>query len=227
MVRLSNRRILPRVNPLHVVWDWNGTLLDDLSIVVEAINASMDRLGRDPIDEGDYRDHFTRPVRAFYESLFGHPVTDPEWEQLNDWFHARYFSQIDRADLTGDTLDALTVVESLGWSQSLLSMSSQDWLDRIVEAKGVADRFDRIDGLNGSTGGLKAQHMEEHLQALELDPGRTVVVGDTPDDAVAARHVGAHVVLYDGGSHHLPHLQGMGAPVAHSLLEAVEIASGL
>jgi hypothetical protein len=35
------------------------------------------------------------------------------------------------------------------------------------------------------------------------------------------------VVLYDGGSHHLPHLEDMGAPVARSLVEAVEIAATL
>ncbi len=69
--------------------------------------------------------------------------------------------------------------------------------------------------------------MEEHFESLGLDPGRTVVIGDTPDDAVAARHVGAHVVLYDGGSHHLPTLEGMGTPVAHTLLDAVSIAGRL
>jgi len=69
--------------------------------------------------------------------------------------------------------------------------------------------------------------MQEHVEALELVPERVVVIGDTPDDAAAARHVGAQAILYDGGSHHLPHLQGTGVPIAHSLLEAVEIASGL
>jgi phosphoglycolate phosphatase-like HAD superfamily hydrolase len=211
----------------HIVWDWNGTLLDDLRIVIEAVNVSLSRLGRDPIDEDGYRDHFTRPVRAFYDSLFGRAITDDEWELLNNGFHREYFGRADQADLTADTVDALTVVDGLGWGQSLLSMSPQEWLEQITEAKGVKERFALVDGLRVPTGGLKAKHMEEHLEVLDVDPSRTVVVGDTPDDAVAARHVGAQVVLYDGGSHHLPRLRGMGAPVAHSLLEAVEIAATL
>lgn len=211
----------------HIVWDWNGTLLDDLGVVIAAANVSLERFGVGPIDEDGYRDHFTRPVRAFYDSLFGRPVTDGEWEALNDGFHTEYFALVEEAGLTVDTVAALTIVEGLGWGQSLLSMSPQEWLEHIVSAKGVSERFSLIDGLKGPTGGLKAQHMEEHLVALDVDPDRTVVVGDTPDDAVAARHAGAHVVLYDGGSHHLPHLQGMGAPIAHSLVEAVEIASEL
>lgn len=210
---------------VHIVWDWNGTLLDDLPVVILAANASMARFGVGPIDEDGYRDHFTRPVRAFYDSLFGRFVSDAEWEDLNDRFHDEYFALADTANLTPDTLDALLAVENNGWAQSLLSMSPQDWLEQIVGAHGVTRRFTLIDGLRGETGGLKAQHMKEHLEALGVDPSRTVVVGDTPDDAVAARHVGAHVVLYDGGSHHLPHLEVTGAPVAHSLVEAVEIAA--
>ncbi len=178
-----------------------------------------------PIDEDGYRDHFTRPVRAFYDSLFGRLVSDAEWEDLNDRFHDEYFALADTVNLMSDAVDALSAVEDKGWGQSLLSMSPQGWLEQIVGALGVAGRFTLVDGLRGETGGLKAQHMEEHLQTLGVDPARTVVVGDTPDDAVAARHVGAHVVLYDGGSHHLSHLEVTGAPVAHSLLEAVEIAA--
>lgn len=211
----------------HVVWDWNGTLLDDLLVVIDAANLSMAQFGVGPIDEDGYRDHFTRPVRSFYDSLFGRPVTDDEWNRLNDRFHIEYFSRVADASLTSDTLQALDAAETFGWGQSLLSMSPQSWLEDIVSGKGVAVRFALIDGLRGETGGLKASHMAEHLTRLGLDPSRTVVVGDTPDDAMAAQHVGAHVVLYDGGSHHLPHLEETRAPVAHSLLQAVEIASRL
>lgn len=211
--------------PLHVVWDWNGTLLDDLLVVVEAVNLSMNRYGVGPIDEDGYRDHFTRPVRAFYDSLFGRAVSDEEWESLNDRFHVEYFARAHEASLTTDSIAALDEVDERGWSQSLLSMSPQEWLEQIVAIKGVSDWFTLVDGLRVPTGGLKAQHMVDHIAALGVDPVRTVVIGDTPDDAAAARHAGAHVILYDGGSHHLPHLEDLGAPVAHSLLQAVELAA--
>ncbi|MGB7861645.1 MAG: HAD hydrolase-like protein [Acidimicrobiia bacterium] len=211
----------------HIVWDWNGTLLDDLPVVIEAANVSLGQYGEGPIDEDDYRNHFTRPIRAFYDSLFDRPVTDMEWHGLNDKFHDEYYSRVDHAHLTIDTIDALNRVEMEGWGQSLLSMSPQEWLLDVVGRKGVAQRFSLIDGLRGPTGGLKATHLAQHLETQDLDPAATVVVGDTPDDAVAARHVGAQPILYDGGSHHLPTLKGMGAPVAHTLVEAVAIATTL
>ncbi len=224
MEQYTAAAIICAVGDIHLVWDWNGTLLDDLHVVIEAANASLSRFGIGPIDEEDYRDHFTRPVRAFYGSLFGRPITDHEWEALNDTFHEEYYARVGRASLTPDAALAMNLVEERGWRQSLLSMSPQDWLDHVVDRFGLRPRFARIQGLTGPTGGLKAAHLRHHLADLGVEPGRAVLIGDTPDDAAAARNVGAAVVLYNGGSHHLPTLEEVGAPIAHTLVEAVELA---
>jgi phosphoglycolate phosphatase-like HAD superfamily hydrolase len=211
----------------HVVWDWNGTLLDDLEIIVEAVNVGIAVHGLPPIDEDGYRDHFTRPVRAFYDSLFGRLVSDMEWEHLNKSFHDEYHARLHRAKLTEDALSAVARVEELGWTQSLLSMSVHDRLLEAVAAREIADRFALVSGLTGVTGGLKTQHLSIHLEALSAYPGQVVLIGDTPDDVTAARDLGAKAIIYDGGSHHLPVLEAQGAPVAHSLEHAVDLATEL
>jgi phosphoglycolate phosphatase-like HAD superfamily hydrolase len=66
---------------MHLIWDWNGTLFDDHHIVVEAVNASLTAIGAGvQIDADGYRDHYRRPVRAFYDVLLERAVTDVEWE---------------------------------------------------------------------------------------------------------------------------------------------------
>jgi phosphoglycolate phosphatase-like HAD superfamily hydrolase len=216
--------IIALVPPRHVVWDWNGTLLDDLRVVIESLNVGTARFGIPALDEDGYRDHFTRPVRSFYDSLFGRPVTDMEWLHLNKTFHDEYYARSYRAPLTVDAVEAVDRVAALGWSQSLLSMSVHDHLLAAVSSRGLADRFTLIDGLTEATGGLKSEHLKSHLAELDRDPADVIVIGDTPDDATAARQVGAAVVLYDGGSHHLPTLEAMGVAVAHTLYDAVELA---
>lgn len=212
------------MRPLHIVWDWNGTLLDDLDIVIESLNVGTARFGVDPIDHDGYRDHFTRPVRGFYESLFDRPVSDMEWAQLNKSFHDEYEARAERATLTTGARETIDRVVELGWSQSLLSMSMHDHLLEIVALHGIADRFVSIDGLPNATGGLKARHLETHLAKLQREPTTVLLIGDTPDDAMAARGVGAGIVLYDGGSHHLDALHALGAPVAGTLEEALDVA---
>lgn len=206
----------------HVVWDWNGTLLDDLDIVLESLNVSLSGLGVGPVDDHEYRNHFRRPIRSFYVSLLGRDLSDMEWELLNNTFHEEYFSRVHRASLNEDSLVAIDHVAERGWGQSVLSMTEQEQLDQIVSSFGIADRFLRIDGLRGESGGLKADHLADHLVGLGLEPGRALVIGDTPDDAAAARHVGARVVLYDGGSHHPEELSSVGAPVVATLVAALE-----
>ncbi len=213
-----------RVSGKHVVWDWNGTLLDDLGIVIQAANRCLEPFGAGPIDEEDYRDHYTRPVRAFYNSLLSREITEDEWNVLNDTFHDAYFTLAESVSLTSDTLAAFDAVETLGWRQSLLSMSPQLWLDGIVDRFGLRPRLDLVTGLSGPTGGLKAEHLEAHLVELGLDGSNVVMVGDTPDDVAAANHVGATAILYHGGSHHLDLLQRQDVPVAETLVEAVELA---
>ena len=70
--------------------------------------------------------------------------------------------------------------------------------------------------------------MVRHLAAMEsVDPGRTVVIGDAVDDALAARDAGAHAVLYTGGSHSRGSLEAAGVPVVDTLAEAVELAGDI
>lgn len=209
---------------MHVVWDWNGTLLDDLPIVIEAANASLGMRGQGPITEDDYRDHFTRPIRNFYDALLGRAVTDDEWQALNSRFHKEYRLRVERARLTVDAHDALDSVEALGWSQSLLSMSSHPTLMEVVEAEQLLSRFLRVDGLREEAGGLKEEHLRAHLEMMRVSARDAFVVGDTPDDHAAAVAVGATPILYDGGSHHLHALETLGAPIAPTLSEAVLIA---
>lgn len=208
----------------HLVWDWNGTLLDDLPIVVEAVNRAIGIFGLGAITPDDYRDHYTRPVRHFYDGLFGRVVDDEEWLRLNTEFHDAYFELATHVDLAPGARDAITLIEDIGWTQSLLSMSPQDWLDGIVDRLQLSDRFEIVDGLSGSTGGLKAVHLEEHLAVLGIVGDSVVVVGDTPDDVAAARHVGARAILFHGGSHHIDVLEAEGVPVAETILECAELA---
>ena len=208
----------------HIVWDWNGTLLDDLPIVIEAVNRSIGALGEGPITADDYRDHYTRPVRHFYDSLFGRTISDEEWLRLNTTFHDSYFVLTNDVGLAPGARDAMSIIEDSGWTQSLLSMSPSDWLGAIVHRLDLTHRFDLVDGLSGPTGGLKAQHLEVHLETLAVEGEATVVIGDTPDDVAAARHVGATAILFHGGSHHIEVLETEGVPIAETLVEAVELA---
>lgn len=214
----------------HLVWDWNGTLFDDLEIVVASVNVSLRSIGALPIDVPTYQAVYQRPLHRFYESLLGRPVPPEEFRAIDEDFHSAYHALLDQAHLTVDARAAIDMAAERGYTQSVLSMW---WHDRLVPAVrffGLEDRMLAVDGHRGTPGETKEKHLSGHIEQLaRLFPDRVrpefvVAIGDVTDDADAARAVGVGCVLYDGGSQPVTVLAATGARVAATLVEAVELA---
>jgi phosphoglycolate phosphatase-like HAD superfamily hydrolase len=206
----------------HLVWDWNGTLFHDIDAVIEATNASFAELGLPPISLERYRELYCVPVPRFYERLIGRLPTDSEWEVMDATSHRYYWALAEGCALADGAAALLAARSAVGGTQSLCSLAPHDHLVPMVASHGIDGHFQRVDGRRGASTEGKAAQMARHLDALGItDPRRVVVIGDALDDAAAAAHVGAHVVLYTGGSHSRAGLQAAGVPVVDSLAEAV------
>ncbi|WP_190133245.1 HAD family hydrolase [Streptomyces mashuensis] len=212
----------------HLVWDWNGTLFHDIDAVLSATNAAFAELGMESLTLERYRRLYCVPIPLFYERLMGRLPTQAEWDHMDAVFHRHYREHHIRCGLAAGAAALLERWQEAGGTQSILSMYQHEDLLPLVRGFGIEGRFVRVDGRRGPSGGSKAEHMERHLRALRgVAPRRTVVIGDAVDDAVAAAHVGAHAVLYSGGSHSRPSLAEAGVPVVDTLAEAVAEAERL
>jgi phosphoglycolate phosphatase-like HAD superfamily hydrolase len=210
----------------HLVWDWNGTLLDDLSLVVAATNTSLAALGGPSITADEHRRDFRRPIADYYGHVLGRPVSQAEFIELDRAYHEAYRSGL--LD-TGLTADAEAAMRAWPGTQSLLSMWFHQELVPEVTRRGLSGLFERIDGLRDGFvgGGHKVEHLIEHLSALGVAAADAVLIGDSVDDAHAAESVGAACVLYGGGFTHPDRLAETGRPVTTTLLSAVELAIDL
>jgi phosphoglycolate phosphatase-like HAD superfamily hydrolase len=206
----------------HLVWDWNGTLLDDITLVVAATNASLASVGGPSVTVDEHRRDFRRPISAYYEFVLGRELKVGEFAALDQAFHHAYRLGLAEAGLAADAWDAIAAWSG---SQSVLSMFFHDELVPAVTAHGLDRHLSRVDGLRDTIGGgPKAPHLRAHLTALGVPGADCVLIGDSVDDAHAADEVGAAVVLYAGGFTHESLLRETGHPVATSLLEAVAMA---
>jgi phosphoglycolate phosphatase-like HAD superfamily hydrolase len=213
------------VTAKHLVWDWNGTLLDDLHLVVSSTNHAFATVGGRVVEADEHRRAFRRPVAEFYAEMLGRAVDEEEFGRLDRIFHDAY-----RLGLTDIALaaDAMTAIRSWPGSQSLLSMWFHSELIPAVEGRGLTGLFTRIDGLRAEVGGdLKAGHLANHLAELGVEGTDVVLIGDSLDDAAAAEAVGGRSVLYTGGFTDPSRLRASGLPVADSLVEAVKMAGSL
>jgi phosphoglycolate phosphatase-like HAD superfamily hydrolase len=209
----------------HLVWDWNGTLLDDLSLVVDATNRAFEAVGGRSLDSDEHRRTFRRPVAEFYAEILERAVDAEEFGRLDRIFHDAYRLGLTTTSLAADAMHAL---RSWSGTQSLLSMWFHSELVPAIETYGLTGVFTRVDGLRTEVGGdLKAGHLARHLDELGVTGDRAVLIGDSLDDALAAESVGAAAVLYTGGFTHPARLRASGRPVADTLVEAVRVARTL
>ena len=208
----------------HVVWDWNGTLLDDVTLIAQATSQCLGALGCDPLDVDAYRAAYRRPIHEFYEHLLGRALGPGEFERLDREWHALYVGGVADCGLFEGVEQALDRVHARGWTQSICSMYPHEEIGGLVHALGIAGRFLRIDGIGAERrGGRKADHLRDHLAALHLDGDRVVVIGDSLDDAEAAQACGAASILLTTGLHHPDQLEQAGVPVAVSVLDALAL----
>lgn len=202
-----------------MVWDWNGTLLADNDAVLAAVNRVCADFGHDAVTLDHWRDVFSRPVKNCYEQLFGRALTAADWARIDVVYHQEYRALLGLCRLAAGVPDHL---HALRHTQSLLSMWFHDELVPLVTALGIAGLFTRVDGLRSAAdGGSKAEHLAEHLEAQRLRPRDVVLIGDVVDDAEAARHVGAQVVLVATGANSRRVLERANAPVADTIPEAL------
>jgi phosphoglycolate phosphatase-like HAD superfamily hydrolase len=208
--------------PRHIVWDWNGTLLDDNHAVVSAVNVVCTAFDREHIDIDEWRAVFGRPLLKCYERLLRRSLDEEAWARIDALYHDAYRELLPTCGLTTGVPNALEDWVSAGRSQSLLSMWFHHELVPLVTDMGLHPLFERVDGLRAEVGGgSKAEHLRRHLEVQELDPRDVVLIGDVLDDAHAAEQAGTRCVLVTTGVTSRDVLEKAGFPVADSIPEAL------
>ncbi len=206
----------------HVVWDWNGTILDDNDAVVASVNAVCAAFGRHPIGLAYWRSIYRRPLLDCYRDLLGRELSTQDWIEIDRHYHAAYRTLLPTTRLAPGIPDELRRWQADGGRQSLLSMWFHDELVSLVTEYGLTGLFTRIDGLRVDTGGHgKTDHLIEHLSAIGVDPADVLVVGDVLDDAAAAEAAGTRCVLVTTGVTSRQALKAAGVPVVDSIAEAL------
>lgn len=128
----------PGKHRTHLVWDWNGTLLDDIHAVLGATNAAFAEVDLAPLTLEQYRATYCVPIPKFYERLLGRLPTPAEWERMDDLFHRHYTEQRAACGLTEGVEELLVRWLRGGRSQSLLSMYGHEHLIPVV--RGTASK---------------------------------------------------------------------------------------
>ena len=191
----------------HCIWDFNGTVLDDIDAGVGAVNALLAQRGLPVLENREaYRRVFGFPVRAY-------EVVAPLWV-------AEYQKRVGNSGLFDDVRETIERFRERGIHQILLSATERSMLRGQTDNLGISTCFDEILGLDTihahSKCELAAQWRRENPQA------KAFFLGDTDHDAESATAAGADCFLIVGGHQTLEKLKATGTPVFYSRREACD-----
>lgn len=190
-----------------VIWDWNGTLLDDVEVNRKIINAMLLRRGLKPLDEAAYKDSFCFPVQSFQRRI-GFNFEEESVEEISADYHMSYKIYEKEIRLNADTLSVLNALHVRKIDQYILSAAAKDDLIKMLNAFDLKDKFAGIYGATDICASGKIAIGKCLMQTHWLNPGTTLLVGDTVHDAEVAEALGMACVLYTGGHNSLDLLSG-------------------
>lgn len=202
----------------HVIWDWNGTLLDDVWLCVEIINEMLAGRGKPPITHERYMKEFAFPVKCFYEKL-GFDFAAEPFEMLASEYIGIYDRRCCECRLHDHAEDVLRYCAKMGLEQSILSAYHQQRLERMLDYFGMRPLFARVMGLDDYHANGKIEQGIRLTAESGFGPGQAVLIGDTTHDYEVAREAGADCILFAGGHYQQERLKSCGVPVLNSLAQ--------
>jgi phosphoglycolate phosphatase len=210
--------------PELILWDWNGTLLDDTDYAIGVRNRVFPCFGLPTLaNRNEYYTQFTFPVKEYYLRA---GVTEENFIAVAHAWMAEYLHGCENVPLFADALPALDAFTQAGCRQAVLSASKLDMLTMQLRTAGILDRFTDVLGLSHIYATEKTGIGLAFLQQTGINPRRCAMLGDTTHDAEVAQALGCRCVLISRGHQSLETLHSVGVPVCGTLMEATELLLG-
>ncbi len=196
----------------HIVWDWNGTIIDDVRLSVEIFNMMCGEcgLGRTTVER--YRREFKIPVVDFYRD-YGFDFDRLDFRAISEFYIKEYNRRRFECPLHDGVREAMASFKGAGISQSVLSAYESSSLRSALEHFGLCGYLENICGLGDILAGSKTELAKDLAGRIRAAPDEILMIGDTLHDMDSANAMGADCVFISKGHTDAERLRGSGARV--------------
>jgi phosphoglycolate phosphatase len=203
-------------NYKHIIWDWNGTILNDVDLSVELINWLLKEHNLKTVSKDEYKSIFTIPVKNYYAAL-GFDFAKESFEVVGKKWMDGYERRKFECKVYPGVVEVMEKIKSLGIGQSILSAYSQHTLDEMSAHFGLTKYFSHIVGLDNIYAASKLHLGQQLIKKLGNGKGETLMIGDTEHDFEVATEMGADCVLLSSGHYDKKRLEMLGVTVLDSI----------
>ena len=207
----------------HIIWDFNGTILDDLKLSLESINTVLARRNIKQIaSEDEYRNLFCFPIETYYTKLGFDFDSEPYKIPADEWIEL-YNNGIDDIPLTYGVIDVIKTINANNIPQIVLSASEKNTLLRQLNKYDLVKYFECVLGTDDAYGKGKVDMARDWGRTSHVDFSKSVLIGDTDHDFETAQALGCNCILYCKGHMNQERLSRFGVPVISEIKELLNL----
>jgi len=201
----------------HILWDWNGTLLNDCALCVAILNQLLSEHGLAELSAEAYKEHFGFPVIDFYSYLGFR--TDPEnFKKLSHQFIGQYEVRwLNECQLQPHASDLLERLTKMGLSHSIVSAAHQKALEKGTSHFGIKPLFENLLGTDNIYAEGKVRRAELWMEQGAWQKDSVLLIGDTPHDYETAQAIDVDCILIASGHCHRSRLESTGSKVFENI----------
>ena len=196
----------------HIIWDWNGTMLDDRWLTIAAMNIVLARRNMAELTEDRYLQLFTFPVIEYYRRL-GFDFDKEPFSVSGSEFINEYNARAFEPQLHDGIIDLIAELNENGVSHSILSASSQKILNKLAKHHNINHYFIAVLGQDNHYAYGKIETGKMWINKLGIAPKNTLFIGDTEHDLEVANVIGSHCALLSWGHSSTERLENRGINV--------------
>ncbi|MEZ5197914.1 MAG: HAD hydrolase-like protein [Bacteroidales bacterium] len=205
-----------------IIWDWNGTLLNDVDICLESINELLDSRNLKPLNKEEYRHIFTFPVRDYYVKA-GFDFSKEPFDEVAVEFIDLYHEKLAGTGLFEEVIDVLEFFKQREFKQVMVSAMEHNSLLTSVAHLGIEKYFENINGIDDHFAESKITLARKIINDNFQNGSNITLIGDTLHDAEVAGDLGIDCILVARGHQSHERLLKSGCSVVKDLSEIIEM----
>ena len=181
-----------------IIWDFNGTLIDDVNAALSSVNDMLKRRNLPEITMQQYASYVDTPIIKFYEHIFD-DLYSMDFNEIAFEFNAGYDKHLPQKAVMANAEKVLEYFNSKGKLQTVISATHIDKVTKRLEEFGLRGYFDKILAHNNLIAEDKTHLAVKYFAEKQIKPEEAVVIGDCVADYKMAQAIGADCILTTQG----------------------------
>lgn len=201
-----------------VIWDFNGTILDDIDLCLFVLNTMLKKRNIPQKSFEEYREIFGFPIKDYYIKA-GFNFQKEPFEVLANEFIDLYFKNTEKYNVFKEFYEFEKFLKNKNITQILLSATKEDMLINQLNELKIYNFFNCVIGTSDIYAYGKAERAKEFFKNSNLDFEKALLIGDTLHDFEVAKELNCNCVLCAKGHQSKEKLKNANCYVVDNLLE--------